>query len=55
MNITEPDSGVILDDMVFEEGTELVATDFLDFHSEIKYVGRNPIKPNTTDWFLLRN
>jgi 2-oxo-hept-3-ene-1,7-dioate hydratase len=36
MNINTPDSGVLLDNMVFEEGTELVAADFLDPRIEVE-------------------
>ena len=36
MNITEPDYGTILDDMVFEEGTEIDASAFLDPRIEVE-------------------
>lgn len=36
MNINEPDYGTLLDDMVFEEGTELNSGDFLDPRIEVE-------------------
>jgi len=36
MNIDEPDYGTILDDMVFEEGTEIPADQFLDPRIEVE-------------------
>ena len=36
MQINEPDFGMLLDDMVFEEGTELRAADFLDPKIEVE-------------------
>jgi 2-oxo-hept-3-ene-1,7-dioate hydratase len=36
MNINEPDSGILLDDMVFEEASELVAANFLDPRIEVE-------------------
>ena len=36
MNISEPDYGTLLDDMVFEEGTELRVADFLDPRIEVE-------------------
>jgi 2-oxo-hept-3-ene-1,7-dioate hydratase len=46
MNINEPDSGILLDDMVFEEGSELVAADFLDprIEVELAFVLHTPLK-----------
>jgi 2-oxo-hept-3-ene-1,7-dioate hydratase len=46
MNINEPDSGILLDDMVFEEGTELVAANFLDprIEVELAFVLHTPLK-----------
>ena len=36
MSIDEPDYGTLLDDMVFEEGTEINASDFLDPRIEVE-------------------
>jgi len=36
MNINEPDYGTLLDDMVFEEGSELNSTNFLDPKIEVE-------------------
>jgi len=36
MNITEPDYGTLLDDMVFEEGTEINSSAFLDPKIEVE-------------------
>lgn len=36
MNITEPDFGVLLDDMVFEEGSEIDVSQFLDPRIEVE-------------------
>lgn len=46
MGISTPDSGIILDDMVFEEGTELVAADFLDprIEVELAFVLHSPLE-----------
>ena len=46
MNINEPDFGILLNDMVFEEGTELKATDFLDprIEVELAFVLHTPLK-----------
>ena len=46
MNINEPDFGILLNDMVFEEGTELKASDFLDprIEVELAFVLHTPLK-----------
>jgi 2-oxo-hept-3-ene-1,7-dioate hydratase len=58
MNISTPDSGVLLDDMVFEEGTELVAGNFLDprIEVELAFMLHSPLgqSTNTTIFDVLR-
>jgi 2-oxo-hept-3-ene-1,7-dioate hydratase len=58
MNISTPDSGVLLDNMVFEEGTELVAADFLDprIEVELAFMLHSPLgqSTNTTIFDVLR-
>jgi 2-oxo-hept-3-ene-1,7-dioate hydratase len=53
MNINEPDSGILLDDMVFEEGSELVAADFLDprIEVELAFVLHTPLKGESISIF----
>ncbi len=53
MNISEPDSGILLDDMVFEEGSELVAADFLDprIEVELAFVLHTPLNSENTSIF----
>lgn len=45
MNITEPDYGTILDDMVFEEGTEIDSSAFLDprIEVELAFILKKPL------------
>ena len=45
MNITEPDYGTLLDDMVFEEGTEIESAAFLDpkIEVELAFVLNKPL------------
>lgn len=57
MGITTPDSGIILDDMVFEEGTELVAADFLDprIEVELAFVLHSPLEGTNLSIFDVLN
>jgi len=45
MNITEPDYGTLLDDMVFEEGTEIESSAFLDpkIEVELAFILKKPL------------
>jgi 2-oxo-hept-3-ene-1,7-dioate hydratase len=46
MKIHEPDYGILMDDMVFEEGTEIVAANFLDPRVEVElaFMLHTPLK-----------
>lgn len=53
MNINEPDYGILLDDMVFEEGSELVAANFLDprIEVELAFVLHTPLEGQNVSIF----
>ncbi|MDZ7878613.1 MAG: 2-oxo-hepta-3-ene-1,7-dioic acid hydratase [Saprospiraceae bacterium] len=57
MNISEPDSGILLDDMVFEEGSELVTADFLDprIEVELAFVLHTPLTGQNVSIFDVLN
>ena len=53
MNISEPDYGTLLDDMVFEEGSNIEAARFLDPRVEVElaFVLHSPLRGSATDIF----